>query len=72
MKKATRATFGPKSSHHSLQSSKSTNLFANSSYNTKFNSVEDDDLVLLVGDKTTTIVFLPHQVSIVKKLLLNT
>jgi hypothetical protein len=46
-------------------------LFANSSYNTEFNSVKDDDSVLLVRDKTTTIVFLLHQVSIVKKLLLN-
>jgi hypothetical protein len=58
-----------KSSHHSLQGSKSTNLLANSSYNTESNSVEDDDLVLLIGDKTTAINFLPHQVFIVKKLL---
>jgi hypothetical protein len=60
MKKATWATSRPKNNHHSLQGSKSTNLFANSSYKTAFNNVEDDKLVLLVGDKTTTIVFLPH------------
>jgi hypothetical protein len=71
MKKATWATSRPKSSHYSLQGSKSTNLLANSSYNIESNNVEDDDLVLLIRDKTTSIVFLPHQVSIMKKLLLN-
>jgi hypothetical protein len=64
MKKATRATSGPKSSHHSLKDSKSTNLLTNSNYNTKSNNVEDDDSMLLIGNKTTTIVFLPRQVSI--------
>jgi hypothetical protein len=71
MKKATWATSRPISSHYSLQGSKSTNLLANSSYNTEFNNVEDDDSVLLIRDKPTSIVFLLHQVSIVKKLLLN-
>lgn len=64
MKKATWATSRLKSSHHSLQGSKSTNLLANSNYNIESNNVEDDDSMLLIGNKTTSIVFLPHQVSI--------
>jgi len=72
MKKAIWATSRSKSNHHSLQGSNSTNLLINSSYNIKPNNVEDDDSMLLIRDKTITIVFFPHQVSTMKKLLLNT
>ncbi len=71
MKKAIWATSRPKNNHHSLQGSKSTNLLVNSSYNIKSNNVEDDDSVLLIGDKNTTIVFFLHYVFIMKILLLN-
>jgi hypothetical protein len=64
MKKAIRTTSRLESNHHGLQGSKSTNLLANSSYNTKSNNVKDDDSMFLIGNKTITIVFLCHQVSI--------
>jgi hypothetical protein len=60
MKKATWAISRPKCNHHSLQGSKFTNLLANSSYNIESNNVEDDGLVILIGDKTIAIVFRPH------------